>query len=142
LAEPVPRPVIRQMFDLARRTPSWCNTQPWQVFITDGSATEEFRSKLSAYAASHQMDPDFAFPAKYEGIYRERRRECGVALYDSLGITRGDREASARQAAKNFDLFGAPHAAIITTEADLGVYGALDCASTCRHCFSRRKALD
>ena len=28
---------------------------------------------------------------------------------------------------RNYEFFGAPHAAIITTEADLGVYGAIDC---------------
>ncbi len=73
------------------------------------------------------MDPHFAFPARYSGIYQDRRRECGLALYESVGISRGDRVSSAREAAKNFALFGAPHAAIITTEADLGIYGVLDC---------------
>jgi nitroreductase len=127
LPHPVPRPVIERVLDLARRTPSWCNTQPWQVLVTEGSATEQFRSQLSAHAANNAMNPDFAFPSKYPGIYQERRRECGIALYDSVGIARGDRESSAQQAAKNFELFGAPHAAIITTEDDLGVYGVLDC---------------
>jgi nitroreductase len=28
---------------------------------------------------------------------------------------------------RNFEFFGAPHVAILTTEADLGVYGAIDC---------------
>ena len=28
---------------------------------------------------------------------------------------------------QNFKFFGAPHVAIITTEADLGSYGAMDC---------------
>lgn len=125
--EQVPRSVIEQVLDIARRTPSWCNTQPWHVLVTEGPATERFRSELSEHAAHDEMKPDFAFPTRYDGVYRQRRRECGVALYDSVGIARGDREASARQAAKNFELFGAPHAAIITTEADLGVYGVLDC---------------
>jgi nitroreductase len=125
--EPVPRAAIERALDLARQTPSWCNTQPWHVLVTEGPATDRFRSGLSAYAASHAMDPDFAFPSRYAGVYQDRRRECGLALYDSVGIARGDRDSSARQAAKNFELFGAPHAAIITTEADLGIYGVLDC---------------
>ena len=37
------------------------------------------------------------------------------------------RSASAEQAAKNFELFGAPHVAIVTTETALGVYGAVAC---------------
>jgi hypothetical protein len=38
-------------------------------------------------------------------------------------VQRGDR---ARQSFENFRLFGAPHVAIITTDAEQGVYGAVD----------------
>src|SRR6202022_4201001 len=72
---------------------------------------------------------DFAFPIKYDGVYRERQRETGWALYRSVGVAKGDREASGRQVLENFRLFGAPHVMIITTEQDLGVYGAIDCGS-------------
>jgi len=127
LPDPVPREIITQVLDLARQSPSWCNTQPWQVIVTEGEGTERFRAALSAYAATSEMEPDFPFPSRYSGRYLERRRECGFQLYESVGIAKGDRTASAKQAAKNFELFGAPHAAIITTEAELGVYGAIDC---------------
>jgi nitroreductase len=42
-------------------------------------------------------------------------------------VAQGDREASGRQAMENFRLFGAPHAMIVTSERDLGTYGAVDC---------------
>jgi nitroreductase len=48
-------------------------------------------------------------------------------LYGAVGIARGDRQASAQQARRNFELFDAPHVAIITSAAELGVYGAVDC---------------
>lgn len=127
LPDPVPRESITQVLDLARQTPSWCNTQPWHVLITEGDGTERFRAALAEHAASADLSPDFPFPPRYSGVYLDRRRECGLQLYDSVGIAKGDREASAKQAAKNFELFGAPHAAIVTTEAELGVYGAVDC---------------
>ena len=31
------------------------------------------------------------------------------------------------QMLRNFEFFGAPHVAILTTDEDLGVYGAIDC---------------
>jgi len=52
---------------------------------------------------------------------------CGVQLYQALGIERDDRSRPAQQALENFNLFGAPHTAIVTTEEALGVYGLLDC---------------
>lgn len=128
LPEPVPQATLEQIVMLAQRTASWCNTQPWQVHITRGEATERFRQMLQAPSSTDEEDAqDFPWPSAYEGVYQQRRRESGLALYDSVGIARGDREASARQAAENFRLFGAPHVVMITTDETLGVYGAIDC---------------
>jgi nitroreductase len=129
LPQPVEDDVFNRILDMAQRTASWCNSQPWQVHITRGEGTERFRKALYDHAASAKPDPDFPFPREYHGVYQERRRECGFQLYDSIGITRGDRAASARQGLENFRLFGAPHVAIITTEEALGIYGAVDCGA-------------
>jgi nitroreductase len=121
--------VIVRTLEIAQRTPSWCNSQPWQVMITRGAGTERFRNALFAYATGRKPEPDYAFPREYRGVYLDRRRECGFQLYESVGIARGDREASARQTMENFRLFGAPHAMIVTTDEALGVYGVLDCGA-------------
>jgi nitroreductase len=123
----IPRDTIEALLRLAQRTPSWCNTQPWQVVLTEGAGTDRFRKELLEHVATATPEPDFAFPAQYTGAYRDRRRECGLRLYDSVGIVKGDHAGTTRQALRNFELFDAPHVAIITTEADLGVYGAVDC---------------
>jgi nitroreductase len=125
--DPLSRGVIEQILEIAARTPSWCNTQPWHTLITEGAETDRLRQALSAEAATSEGSPDFEFPARYDGVYQQRRRECAWQLYESVGIARGDREASAVQTAKNFEFFGAPHVAIVTTDATLGVYGAVDC---------------
>lgn len=125
LDEQVPRETIERLLTLAGRTPSWCNVQPWHVTVTSGEATAKLASALLASFAG--SGTDFDFPAKYDGVFLERRRESGWQLYDAVGIKKGDREASGREMLKNFEFFGAPHVAIITTEADLGVYGAVDC---------------
>lgn len=65
-------------------------------------------------------------PQEYTGVHLERRRESGWQLYEAVGIARGDRAVSARQAQKNFEFFGAPHTAVITVDASQGTYGVLD----------------
>jgi nitroreductase len=130
LDRPVPRATIERLLWLAQRSASWSNVQPWEVIVTSGEGTERFRSALRKHAEERQssvMDSDFPRPDRYEGVYLDRRRECGWQLYNAVGVARGDRAASGRQAMRNFDLFGAPHAAIITTAASQGVYGVLDC---------------
>jgi nitroreductase len=129
LQRQVDTPTITRMLEIAQRTPSWCNSQPWQVVITRGAGTERFRNAVYEHAAGRKPEPDFPFPREYRGVYQQRRRESGIQLYESVGIPRGDREASARQTLENFRLFGAPHAVIVTTDEALGVYGVLDCGA-------------
>jgi itaconate CoA-transferase len=129
LPEQVPTELIERLLRTAQRSASWCNTQPWQAYVTRGEGTERLREALMRDAGENpgESAPDFPAPAEYRDVYRDRRRASGWALYDAVGVAKGDREASAAQAAENFRLFGAPHAAIITTDAAQGVYGAVDC---------------
>jgi nitroreductase len=128
--EPVPEETIAAVLETAQHAPSWCNTQPWQLTITTGAATDSFRAAMLRHVdeeRGHRSASDFPAPADYTGQRLERRRECGWALYESVGVTRGDRAASRRQARENFAFFGAPHVAIVSTPRELGTYGAVDC---------------
>ena len=125
----LPRATIERMLATAQRTASWCNAQPWQLHVASGATLERLRSALQAHVATAVPSPDLPWPREYRGVYQERRRECGYGLYEALGIAKGDREASARQAAQNFTMFGAPHVAIVTSDEALGVYGAVDCGA-------------
>jgi nitroreductase len=127
LPDAVSRSTQEAILTMAQRSASWCNSQPWQVHITEGEATARFCSTLLEPVRLGEPGPDFDWPSEYRGIYQERRRACGLALYESVGVERGDREGAARQAQENFRLFGAPHVAMITTDAALGAYGAIDC---------------
>lgn len=127
-AAPIPRETIDAMLTAAQRTASWCNAQSWQVLLLEGAALKRFAAALYDHACNGgPVVPDFAFPSAYEGKYRDRRRECGFALYESIGIGRDDREASKLRMLENFRFFTAPHAAIIMTDAKLGPYAAVDC---------------
>ena len=127
---PVPRETIARVLAIAQRTPSWCNSQPWHVIVTSGEATEKLRAALVAAVRSGAPGgPDLPFPREYTGVYDARRKESGSALYNALGIAKGDKPAYAKQMLENFRFFGAPHVAIVTTDEALGLYGALDCGS-------------
>ncbi|SEO54693.1 Nitroreductase [Salinihabitans flavidus] len=125
--DPVPRPVIEAILRDAGRAPSWCNAQPWKVWLTSGAATDAFRAAMTDAFDHGAPSADFPFPERYTGPRRERRRRCGYQLYDAVGIPKADRAATARQMRENYRFFGAPHVALITSAAELGPYGALDC---------------
>lgn len=130
LPDEVPRDVIEQVLSAAQHTASWCNTQPWQLHIVSGEARDALSKAAVENVISTFGQPvpsDFPFPRAFTGVYDERRKDVGWQLYDAVGVQRGDRDASAMQMLRNFEFFGAPHVAIVTTDADLGVYGAIDC---------------
>ncbi|KGC07197.1 nitroreductase [Burkholderia multivorans] len=122
------RELIRSIVGMAGRSASWCNVQPWQLVVTETpESTERFRQALMQRVAAHpDNESDLPFPPSYEGIYRERRRGAGLALYSALGIGPKDSERSAEQALRNFRLFDAPHVAIVTVPAELGPYALVD----------------
>jgi nitroreductase len=124
LPDPVPREVLNRIFEMGQLTPSWCNTQPWNVVVCDGPATVAFAEALVAHATHAPADPDLPMPQQYEGVHRDRRREAGWALYSAVGVVRGDRSAGERQALRNYEFFGAPTVAVVTAPRNLGVYAA------------------
>ena len=126
-SEPVPDEDIERILQMAQRTASWCNSQAWQVDLVTGKATAEFGKHLTEYVVSNGMRSDFPAPERYDGVYGERRRASGFGLYSALGIERTDKDARLMQMLENYRFFGAPHVAVITSDAGLGTYGAVDC---------------
>lgn len=124
--DPVAPEVIEAMVASARHAASWNNTQPWQVLVTRGAETDRFRAALLDEVKTGTPRPDLPWPEGYPDELGERRRTCGYALYAAVGIAREDREARARQSMRNFELFDAPHVAILHIPRVLGAYGALD----------------
>ena len=120
---------LQDIVETAQKVPSWCNAQPWQLTLVGGEKLDELREILWASGKEQFHKPDIPFPISYEGIYKDRRRECGFQLYDAVGVEKGDREASFVQTLKNYRFFEAPHIVTITSPKALGTYGVLDCGA-------------
>lgn len=124
--DPVPREVTERITAAAGRVPSWCNAQPWQVIVTAPPQTARLSAALLHAVETDAPAPDLDWPKRYTGVYQDRRRTCGFQLYEAVGIARDDRAARHAQMLENYRFFGAPHVAIVTSDADLGPYGAMD----------------
>ncbi|CAN5261102.1 nitroreductase [soil metagenome] len=120
--------IIAQMLRTAGSSPSWCNVQPWNLTLVSGAARRELGdAMLAAFDSGKGRAPDVPFPQDYSGVYGDRRRESGFALYQALGVGREDKARRASEMRRNFDFFGAPHAIILSTPAELAPYSMLDC---------------
>jgi len=79
LPEPIERPELLRLFAMAQRAPSWCNIQPWRVWVTSPPATAALSADLLAAARASLPAPEVPFPGHYPEPYLTHRRACGPA---------------------------------------------------------------
>lgn len=124
--EPVPRERLAAVFAAAQHAPSWCNIQPWRVAVTEPPRTAQVSAALVAAAKSGLPSPDVAFPIDYPEPYLSHRRACGFALYGAMGIARDDKARRYDAWLRNYEVFDAPHLAVVAVDRRLGPYAFLD----------------
>jgi nitroreductase len=124
--EPVARERLSAIFAAAQPAPSWCNTQPWRVAVTEPPRTQVVSDALVAAATSQFPSPDVPFPLDYPEPYLSHRRACGFALYGAMGIARGDKTRRHDAWLRNYQVFDAPHLAVVAVDKRLGPYALLD----------------
>ena len=126
LKEPVPHATVARIFTEAQRSPSWCNIQPWRVWVATGDKRDELTQALTHAAMTEMPSPDIAFPGDYPEPYNTHRRQCGKVLYESMGVARGDGDARRGAWLRNYVAFDAPVVAIVGMDKRFSTYGALD----------------
>ncbi len=128
LPDPVPEPVIREIFDIARLAPSNSNTQPWHVAVVSGSARDELERRLLAGMAAGEK-PSPTWPSGGVGLkddYKQRQIDCAKGLYSVMGIEYEDRAARRELLLNNWKFFGAPHAAFFSMPETMHRANAVD----------------
>ncbi|MEH6639692.1 MAG: nitroreductase [Porticoccaceae bacterium] len=120
---PVDRQTVYSILDLARQCPSGSNIQPWKVHVVTGEARTILIERAIAYAeenpigAGAQGNP--IHPREFVQPYKTRRFQCGMRLYEALGIDRKDKAARQAQLMRNFYFFDAPVGLIFSLHKSL-----------------------
>jgi len=127
LSKPVSKELISDLLRAAARSPSGTNMQPWRVYVLMGDAKDRLVREVLAKREEepHREKPPRPYgeydynPEPLFEPYLTRRRTVGFALYQLLGVARGDRAASWVMARRNFEFFGAPVGLIFTIDKSL-----------------------
>jgi nitroreductase len=135
LNKPVEKSVLEDLLQVAARSPSGTNTQPWKVYVLQGAAKDKLVHEVCeahnamaanpALAAEHAEEYDY-YPSKWVSPYIDRRRECGFGLYGVLEIGKGDKDKMHLQSQQNYRFFGAPVGLIFTLDKVMGRGSLLD----------------
>ena len=135
LPRPVGRELIEDILRVARRAASGVNTQPWKVYVLQGTSRDQLVEKVCAAHDSIYADPALAaqYPEEYDyysdkwvSPYIDRRRANGWGLYGLLGITKGDKDKMHAQHQRNYRFFDAPVGLMFTIDKVLGRGSLID----------------
>lgn len=143
---PVPPELIDKVLMRALNVPSSSNTQSYRMAVATGELCEQLRSELTqkyqnaqrinklplplkllqGFLADVRPDGPFHHDIQYPAELQQRRVDCGMGLYATLGIERNDRAARSRQMQRNFEFFDAPVVMFLFVNQTMGAYSALD----------------
>ena len=119
--DPVPKQVIEEVLELAVRSPSSMNPQPWHLYVVTGEPLDKIRKEnternISGVPPSREIRT----PNKgYEGHHRERQIEIAVQLFQKMGIERDDKEGRQDWVLRGFRKFAAPLSIVVTFDREL-----------------------
>ena len=124
----VPGEIIQGLIADALWSPSWGNTQPWEIVIVTGEALERFKKKNRDAMLSHKPPKaEIPMPQTWPSSFEKRYKDLGKSVLGSLSIDRKDKKKRFEHFAHMFSLFDAPVMILITIDKKLSLeYAMLD----------------
>ena len=114
--EPVPPETVRALLDQARWSPSWANSQCWQVHVAAGPALDRLKGALRLLESNELPPrPDFRMPDRSQ--WPEALVEHSQTLIREIELARElqpETEATSRQ-----EFFGAPCLVLVSVDRTL-----------------------
>lgn len=126
--KPVAPELLEKIFLQAQDSPSNCNTQPWHVVVVSGKARDNVEKAMIADIMGGKA-PTPHFTPGDQGLkdeYRTRQVACAVSLYGAMDIKKEDKQKRQELMVKNWQFFGAPHAAFFSMPKTMSEINAVD----------------
>jgi len=125
--KPIAKGVLKKMLQAASNSPSYTNTQPWEVVVVRGEKKDELSRKLLELAkAKAPTRPDLPMPKSLPPALEERSRKHGARRLSTLGVARDDEAGREKLRLMNFEFYGAPCAVFLFIDGSLGEWSIFD----------------
>ncbi|MCX5718276.1 MAG: nitroreductase [Nitrospirae bacterium] len=125
--DPVPKNILTEIINTAQRSPSYKNSQPWEVVIVSGKKKEELSGLLIKLLEEGKTpEPDIpeavSWPPDIEARISEHMKKRG----DLLGLDLNTPETKKESKATNFRFYGAPHGIFLFHDSVLNEWSIFD----------------
>ncbi|MEJ2589176.1 MAG: nitroreductase [Deltaproteobacteria bacterium] len=126
--DPVPQETLREILEAARWSPSWGNTQPWELYVVTGDALEAFKKRNRQKCLDGETPlSEIPMPEVWPDVLKKRYVDVGKGVLTALSIARGDVEGRNRYYGDMFNLFDAPAMILVCLNKALCIeYAMLD----------------
>lgn len=128
LLKPVPEKMIQEIISDALWSPSWGNTQPWEITVLTEDAMKRFMEKnREAVMTGKAPNPDVSVPEDWPDTHKSRYKDVGRRVLNSLDIAREDVQARMDYYGRMFACFEAPALILLSVDKALSLeYAMLD----------------
>jgi len=124
---PISREVMEKILEAASNSPSYTNTQPWEVVVVGGKKKNELGRKLLELATVNApTSSDLPTPKTWPSALEERSQEHGARRLSTLGVARQEKEGREKLRLMNFEFYGAPYAVFLFIDGSLGEWSIFD----------------
>ena len=124
---PIPEETLARLLAAAGKSPSYSNTQPWEIAVVRGKKGDEL-SKILYEAAESDVppNPDLPAPEVWPAELDVRAKEHGARRFEPLGVARGDEQRRKELRLLNYKFYGAPCALFIFMDRTLTSWSIFD----------------
>jgi len=124
---PIPEEIMGKILKAASNSPSYTNTQPWEVAVVSGKKRAELSKILYELAsAKATTNPDTPMPKDWPLELAKRSGEHGARRLKTLGIEREDEQGREKLRLMNFEFYGAPCVLFLFIDSSLGLWSVFD----------------
>ncbi|MFC2045488.1 nitroreductase [Chloroflexota bacterium] len=118
--DPIPDEILREIIEIAGRSPSATNSQPWEITVIKGKVLENIiQGNIEMSDSGVEPHPDIQ-RHNLEGKYRQRQATVAIELFRLMGIAREDRERRKEWNQLGLRFFNAPVALILCLDKSAG----------------------
>jgi nitroreductase len=127
LSKPVDNSLLEKILKATGHSPSYMNTQPWEVFVVMGKKKDELSADLFKIAQEDQpRRPDFPFPTAWPQTLEKRSTTHRLRRFEALGIDPNEQAKIRAGYLRNFQFFGAPCGVFIGMDKSLTSWSIFD----------------
>jgi nitroreductase len=124
---PVPMEILTTIVETAKWSPSYKNTQPWEVVIISGKKKEELsKILLEELEKNTKPSPDIPEPQSWPPAIEARITALLKKRSELTGVDMFSPEALKRAKIANFQFYGAPHGIFLFQDSSLPTWSIFD----------------